>query len=54
VDAGRLPGIASTVIELTGAEPRVLREGAAPAADAIARVVDALADEGFRPHDVYD
>jgi tRNA threonylcarbamoyl adenosine modification protein (Sua5/YciO/YrdC/YwlC family) len=54
VDAGRLPGIASTVIDFTGTEPRVLREGAAPAADALARVAEALADEGFRPHDVYD
>ena len=30
VDAGELPGIPSTVIDLTGDEPRVLREGAAP------------------------
>jgi L-threonylcarbamoyladenylate synthase len=30
VDAGELPGIPSTVIDLTGNEPRVLREGAAP------------------------
>lgn len=28
VDAGALPGVASTVIDLTGAEPRVLRQGA--------------------------
>lgn len=28
VDAGELPGIPSTVIDLTGAEPRVLRQGA--------------------------
>ena len=28
VDEGELPGIPSTVIELTGAEPRVLRQGA--------------------------
>ena len=38
VDGGELPGTASTVIDFTGAEPRVLREGAAPAAEAIARV----------------
>jgi L-threonylcarbamoyladenylate synthase len=31
VDAGELPGVPSTVIDLTGAEPRVLREGAGPA-----------------------
>lgn len=30
VDAGELPGVPSTVIDLTGAEPRVLRQGAAP------------------------
>ena len=28
VDAGELPGVASTVIDLTGAEPHVLRQGA--------------------------
>jgi tRNA threonylcarbamoyl adenosine modification protein (Sua5/YciO/YrdC/YwlC family) len=38
VDAGRLPGTASTVIDLSGAEPVVLREGAAPSAAAIARL----------------
>jgi L-threonylcarbamoyladenylate synthase len=30
VDAGELPGVPSTVIDLTGAEPRVLRPGAGP------------------------
>ena len=29
VDAGELPGTPSTVLDLTGEEPRVLREGAA-------------------------
>ena len=38
VDDGALPGTPSTVLEFTGAEPRVLREGAAPGAEAIARV----------------
>jgi L-threonylcarbamoyladenylate synthase len=38
LDAGELPGIPSTVIDLTGPEPRVLREGAAPAAEALARL----------------
>ena len=28
VDAGELPGVPSTVIDLTGAQPRVLRQGA--------------------------
>lgn len=40
VDAGELPGLASTVLDFTGAEPRVVREGAAPAAAAFARVGD--------------
>ena len=30
VDAGELPGVASTVIDLTGEKPRVLRQGAGP------------------------
>jgi len=30
VDAGELPGVPSTVIDLTGLEPRVLRQGAGP------------------------
>ena len=43
VDGGRLPGTPSTVIDLTGPEPVVLREGAVPAAEALARVREALA-----------
>ena len=38
VDAGALPGTPSTVIDLTGAEPRLLREGAVSAEDALPRV----------------
>ncbi len=38
LDVGRLPGIASTVLDFTGPEPQVLREGAAPSAEALARV----------------
>ena len=38
VDGGELPGVPSTVIDLTGDEPRVLREGAVPAAEALARI----------------
>ncbi len=38
VDAGELPGTPSTVIDLTGDEPRILREGAVPAAEALATV----------------
>jgi L-threonylcarbamoyladenylate synthase len=38
VDGGELPGTASTVIDFTGDEPVVLREGAGPAAEAVERV----------------
>jgi L-threonylcarbamoyladenylate synthase len=38
VDGGPLPGAPSTVIDLTGAEPVVLREGALPSAEALARL----------------
>ena len=41
VDAGELPGTPSTVLDLTGPEPTVLREGAGPAADALARLAAA-------------
>jgi L-threonylcarbamoyladenylate synthase len=37
VDGGELPGTPSTVLDLTGPEPRVLREGAVPAAEALER-----------------
>ena len=40
LDGGELPGTPSTVIDLTGAEPRVLREGAVPAAEALAQVAE--------------
>ncbi|MDQ3669942.1 MAG: L-threonylcarbamoyladenylate synthase [Actinomycetota bacterium] len=35
LDGGDLPGTPSTVLDLTGREPRVLREGAVPAAEAL-------------------
>jgi L-threonylcarbamoyladenylate synthase len=38
IDAGLLPGVPSTVLDFTGPEPVVLREGAAPSAVAIERV----------------
>jgi L-threonylcarbamoyladenylate synthase len=38
VDGGALPGTPSTVIDLTGPEPRVLREGALPSAAALVRL----------------
>jgi L-threonylcarbamoyladenylate synthase len=41
VDGGALPGTASTVVDLTGPAPRVVREGAVPAAEALSRARDA-------------
>jgi tRNA threonylcarbamoyl adenosine modification protein (Sua5/YciO/YrdC/YwlC family) len=38
LDEGPLRGVPSTVVDLTGPEPRVLREGLVPAAEAIARL----------------
>jgi tRNA A37 threonylcarbamoyladenosine synthetase subunit TsaC/SUA5/YrdC len=40
LDGGELPGKPSTVLDLTGSEPCVLREGAVPAAEALARVAE--------------
>jgi L-threonylcarbamoyladenylate synthase len=37
VDGGRLPGTPSTVVDLTGPEPRVLREGAVSADEVLER-----------------
>ncbi len=37
LDGGELPGVPSTVIDFTGPQPVVLREGAGSGADAIAR-----------------
>ena len=42
VDAGELPGTPSTVVDLTGSEPVVLREGAVSAADALSAAAGAL------------
>jgi L-threonylcarbamoyladenylate synthase len=44
VDGGELPGTPSTVLDLTAPKPRVLREGAVPAADVLARVAALLAE----------
>jgi L-threonylcarbamoyladenylate synthase len=38
VDGGELPGTPSTVIDITGDEPVVLRQGAMPTQEALARV----------------
>jgi L-threonylcarbamoyladenylate synthase len=43
IDGGDLPGTASTVLDFSGDEPRVVREGAAPSAEAIERALAALA-----------
>lgn len=42
VDGGELPGTPSTVLDLTGEEPRVLREGVVPAAEALATAADGM------------
>jgi L-threonylcarbamoyladenylate synthase len=42
VDAGELPGTPSTVLDFTGEEPRIVREGAASGEEALARVREAL------------
>jgi L-threonylcarbamoyladenylate synthase len=42
VDAGELPGTPSTVVDLTGPEPVVLREGAVSAAEALSAAAGAL------------
>jgi len=41
VDGGELPGTPSTVLDLSGEEPRVLREGAVPGEEAIERALAA-------------
>ena len=42
VDGGELPGTPSTVLDLTGGEPTVVREGAVPAAEALERAAAAF------------
>ena len=42
VDGGELPGTPSTVIDLTGSEPLVLREGAVSADEALRVVASVL------------
>jgi L-threonylcarbamoyladenylate synthase len=44
IDAGELPGVPSTVIDLVGDEPRVLREGAVSEAEALKRVTGLVAE----------
>jgi tRNA threonylcarbamoyl adenosine modification protein (Sua5/YciO/YrdC/YwlC family) len=38
VDGGKLPGVPSTVIDFTGPDPRIVREGAVSAAEALERI----------------
>lgn len=38
VDGGEVPGTPSTVVDLTGDEPRILREGAIPATEVLRRL----------------
>ncbi|HKC21205.1 MAG TPA: L-threonylcarbamoyladenylate synthase [Gaiellaceae bacterium] len=38
VDGGEVPGTPSTVVDLTGPEPRILREGAVPATEVLRRL----------------
>jgi L-threonylcarbamoyladenylate synthase len=38
VDGGQVPGTPSTVVDLTGPEPRILREGAVSAAEVLRRL----------------
>jgi L-threonylcarbamoyladenylate synthase len=42
LDVGPLPGVPSTVVDLTGDTPVVLRSGAVPAEQALARIAAAL------------
>jgi L-threonylcarbamoyladenylate synthase len=46
VDAGELPGVASSVLDFSIGEPVVLRAGAGDPAEAIARGIEALTREG--------
>jgi L-threonylcarbamoyladenylate synthase len=48
LDGGELSGIPSTVVDLTGSEPIVLREGAVPSEEALRRVSDVWAPASAR------
>jgi L-threonylcarbamoyladenylate synthase len=47
VDAGDLPGTPSTVIDLTGPQAKILREGAVPAAELL-REIEYISGDGGR------
>jgi L-threonylcarbamoyladenylate synthase len=42
VDGGELPGTPSTVVDITGSEPRILREGAVPSGEVLRRLGSAV------------
>lgn len=42
LDGGRVPGTPSTVVDLTGEEPRILRAGAVPAEEVLRRLGSAV------------
>lgn len=44
IDGGELPGVPSTVIDLTGEEPRVLREGAVSGEEALERLAGLVSE----------
>ena len=44
IDAGELPGVASTVIDLTGDEPEVVREGGVAAGEILGRLTGLAAE----------
>jgi len=44
IDGGDLPGVPSTVIDLTGESPKVLREGAVPADEALGHIAGLIAE----------
>jgi len=44
LDGGELPGTPSTVLDLTGPEPIVVREGAVPVGEALSRLAELSAD----------
>jgi tRNA threonylcarbamoyl adenosine modification protein (Sua5/YciO/YrdC/YwlC family) len=46
VDDGELPGVRSTIVDFSGPEPEIVREGAASGAEAIERALAALGDVG--------
>ena len=44
IDGGDLPGVPSTVIDLTGESPKVLRDGAVPADEALGHIAGLIAE----------